>query len=821
MNCPNCHHENPDDSVFCGKCGSRYDHAVAGSFTKTVETPGFRWSPGAVFAGRYEMLEELGRGGMGIVYKAVDKKLKRTVALKFLPWEWTSNPQAKERFAREAQAAAALDHPHICTVHEIDEAEGRMFISMAFVEGETLKTRIARGPLKIEESLDLALQVAEGLREAHAKGIVHRDIKSANIMVMANGQAKIMDFGLARISGGTQLTAEPKTMGTIAYMSPEQSRGETVDHRTDLWSLGVVLYEMVGGRLPFAGEHDLAVMHSILKDEPRPLSAVRPGVPESIETVIERAMEKDPAARYASAEEMIADLKAVSEGLAPARPKRRRKKPSRRKARKVLWAAGLAGALILAAAAGIIVLSGRTRAVDSIAVLPLENLSGDPGQEYFSEGIHEALITDLGRLSGLKRVIARSSVMRFKGSKASLNEIARQLGVARLITGSVVRAGERVRVTAQLVDPATEAQLWAKSYENDIRDVLSLQNEIVSAIMGEIQVQLSAQDKARLARARRVDPAAYDACLKGRYEWYKLSRDGLDEALRLFTSALEHDPEYAPAYAGIATVWEGYMQQGFIAPSEATPKAKAAALKALQLDDSLAEIQFILAGISTWVDWDWLGAERAFRRAIELNPKYPEPRIYYSQFLYTLQRPQEAIVQAERALELDPLNPLFQGLYAMDLLYAHRYDDAIARLRDTLAKAPGGAIALSTLRTAYHMKRMDKEALEIWTASYEAKGDHEAVQALAAGFKEGGYSAALRRVAEMFVARSKTAYVTPWQIATLYTRAGDRREALDWLEKAYEIRDLNMPYISIDPIFEFLRSEPRFRDLLKRMKLPN
>ena len=820
MRCPNCHHENPDDSFFCGKCGSRYDSAVGGPFTKTVETPGFRWSPGAVFAGRYEMLEELGRGGMGIVYKAVDKKLKRTVALKFLPWEWTNNPQAKERFVREAQAAAALDHPHICTVYEIDEAEGRMFISMAFVEGETLKSKIARGPLDVGEALGLSLQVAEGLKVAHVKGIVHRDIKSANIMVMANGQAKIMDFGLARISGGTQLTAEPKTMGTIAYMSPEQARGETVDHRTDLWSLGVVLYEMVSGRLPFAGEHDLAVLHSILKERPQPVSAGRPGIPGSLETIIERAMEKDLAARYASAEEMIADLMAVSEGLEPARPRPRRRMPKLRKTRTNFGIAVAAGVLVLAAAAGIFLLSGRAGAADSIAVLPLENLSGDPGQEYFSEGIHEALITDLGRLSGLKRVIARGSVMRFRATKIPVAEIARQLGVARLITGAVVRSGDRVRVTAQLVDPATEAQIWAKSYESDLSDVLSLQNEIVSAIMGELQVQLSPQDRARLAQARRVDPAAYDACLKGRFEWYKLSRSGLDAALPLFATALEHDPEYAPAYAGIAIVWMGYMQQGFISPNEATPKAKAAALKALELDSSLAEIHFILAGISTWVDWDWLGAERAFRRAIELNPKYPEPRIYYSQFLNIMRRPQEAMVQADRALELDPLNPLFQGLYAMDLIYAHQYDKAITRLRDTLAKAPGDAITLSTLRTAYHMKRMDKEALEIWTASYEAKGDHEAVQALALGFKDGGYPAALRRVAETFVARSKTAYVTPWQIATLFTRAGDRREALDWLEKAYEIRDLNMPYISVDPIFDFLRSEPRFRDILRRMKLP-
>ena len=690
---------------------------------------------------------------------------------------------------------------------------------MAFVEGESLKARIERDLLKIEEALGLGMQVAEGLREAHKKGVTHRDIKSANIMVTESGQAKIMDFGLARLTGGTLLTKEGMTMGTIAYMSPEQARGEAVDHRSDIWSLGVVLYEMLAGRLPFRGDHDQAVVYAILKEPPKPLTAGRPEIPPSVEQVVGKALEKNPDQRYQSVDELIDDLKAIAEGIEPERIRARRRKVELRKWKRAGLYGGAAVLLVLMAVVALRLFTGRTRAIETLAVLPLENLSGDPQQEYFSDGIHEALITDLAQLSSLKRVIARSSVIRFKGTKTPLSEVAQELKVDGLITGAVLRSGDRVRVTAQLIDPATEAQLWAQSYERDLRDVLSLQNEIVTAITHEVNVRLTPQEETRLAGARQVNPEAYDAYLKGRFSWYKLSREGLDSALQYFNLALEKDPEYAPAYAGIAHVWTGLKQQGFVSFDEATPKQKAAALKALELDSTLAEVHYMLAGINTWTDWDWLGAEREFRRAIELNPNYPDARIYYSHFLNYMGRPKEAALQADRALELDPLNTLFQGIHAMYLMQARRYDDAVSLLRKILDTAPNDAIALSTLRTAYHMKRMYNEALEIWKASYAAKGDREALDALERGFAEGGYRGALQRVAETLVARSRTTYVTPWQIATLYTRAGKNSEALEWLEKAYQAHDQNMPYISVDPIFDDLRKEPRFQDILRRMKL--
>jgi serine/threonine-protein kinase len=822
IKCPKCHFDNPETQNFCGDCGTKLSSLEEAAFsqTKTLRSPLKTLAKGTTLAGKYSIIEPIGKGGMGVVYKAEDIRLKRTVALKFLPAAVLEYPDAGERFIREARATAALSHSHICTIHEINEEEAEPFIVMEFIDGQSLRQKIAGKPMDQSQALDIAIQAAEGLNEAQKKGIVHRDIKPGNIMITTAGQVKIMDFGLAKVLGESLITKEPMTMGTAAYMSPDQVRGEILDHRTDIWSLGVVLYEMLTGQLPFKGDYEQSLMYAIVNKEPEPISRIQADISKELENVIHTALAKDSAERYQSMGEFLDDLKAVAEGLKPLKAKTGLFRGKILGLKKIYAYAGLGGLIVLFALIIIFFSHKRGQAYESIAVLPLENLSGDPQQEYFSDGMHEALITDLGQVGGLKRVIARSSVMRFKGTKTPLRAIAQELKVDALITGAVLRSGDRVRVTAQLINPTTEAQLWAHSYERDLSDILSLQNDIVSAITREVKVQLTPQEQTRLASARQVNPEAYDAYLKGQFQLYKLNQQGIDSALQYFTFALEKDPEYAPAYAGVSNVWGARKQQGFAPYDEATPKQKAAILKALELDNTLAEVHYTLASINTWTDWDWLGAEREFRRAIELNPNYPYARIYYSHFLNIMKRPREAAEQAERALELDPLNVLFKGLYGMDLMYARRYDEAIALLRNTLKTSPNDAIALSTLRSAYHMKHMYNEALEIWKASYAAKGDHEAEEALARGFKEGGYKGALQSVAETLVARSRTSYVTPWQIATLYTRAGKNNEALGWLEKAYEAHDPNMPYLSVDPIFEDLRADPRFQDILRRMKLP-
>ena len=818
--CPRCQSNNPSGTNFCGKCAAPIQPLEGDIPTLTVTLGAISAVPNGerIFAGKYRIAGELGKGGMGIVVRAEDIKLERSVALKFLPPELTEDPEARERFVREAKAAAALSHNHICTVYEIGEEKNRLFIAMECIEGESLKQRLARGPLPQAEALRIAQEVADGLGEAHKKKIIHRDIKPGNIMLTNKGTAKVMDFGLAKALGMSLITKDAKTMGTVAYMSPEQAQGQPVDHRTDIWSLGVVLYEMLSGRLPFQGEYDQSVIHSILNREPEPITRHRKDLSPDLEGIILHALAKKPGDRYPDMAAFEADLGAVAEGTRTSGLRLRLFRGRILGVRKARALAGLAGLAILGVALALFIPRGAS-AVDSLAVLPLENLSGDPQYEYFSDGIHESLITELGQLGGLKRVIARSSMMRYKGSRTPLREIARQLKVKALVTGAVLRSGDRVRITAQLIGPESEAQIWARSFERDLSDVLSLQNEIVSEITREIKIKLTPQEEMRLSGARKVDPQAYEDNLKGRFHIYKLTRADLDLARDYFESALRKDPGSALAYAGIAKVWVGYQQQGFAPATETTPRAAAAAAKALELDNTLAEVHYTLAIIKTWVYWDWEGAETAFRKAIGLNPNYPEARAYYSHLLNILGRPKEAMAEIDLALELDPLNSLFKALYGMDLMYARRYDDAIALLLGTLKDSPGDPVAMSTLRSAYHMKRMYPDALEIWGTSFAARGDTEAVEALARGFKEDGYRGALRSAAGTLAERSKTTYVSPWQVGTLYTRAGEVDEALDWLEKAYQAHDQNMPYIGVDPIFDALKGNRRYQDLLGRMRL--
>jgi TolB-like protein/Tfp pilus assembly protein PilF len=457
--------------------------------------------------------------------------------------------------------------------------------------------------------------------------------------------------------------------------------------------------------------------------------------------------------------------------------------------------------------------------MDAVAVLPIENLTGDPGQEYFVDGVTDELIGQLSRIEAL-RVISRTSVMKYKGLKKPVPEIARELKVKAVVEGAVHRVGDTVRIRLELVEALPEERnLWSDAYDRPMKDVLILYGEMARTIAGKIQVRLAPKEETRLASARQVDPEAYQNYLRGTFYYFKLTRADLESAERSFELALKRDPGYASAYSGIARVWAGRLQQGYVPAAEAAPKAKAAAAKALELDDTLAEVHATLAGIKNWMDWDWPAAEAEYRRAIELNPNFADPRPGYSHLLNILKRPTEAMAQITRALELDPLNTLFQDFYAMDLMYARRYDDAIVLLRTTLGNSPHDLVALSALRTAYHLKGMYPEALEIWKRSYAERNDREAEEALARGYAEAGYQGALRRVAETLVTRSKSVYVPAWQIGTLYTRAEMDKEALEWLEKAWQAHDANMPYIAVDPIFDGLRAAPGFKDLLRRMNL--
>ena len=817
IKCPKCQHENPEETLYCGKCGGLLKTAEGVSATKTLITSKESLQKGSTVAGRYTIIEELGRGGMGVVYKAEDSKLKRTVALKFLPPELTHIPEVHERFTREAQAAAALDHPNICTVYEFDQADETSFISMAYIEGQSLRKKVESGPMKLGEALRIAMQAAEGLQEAHKKGVVHRDIKSANIMVTERGQAKIMDFGLARMTGTTLLTQEGAAMGTIAYMSPEQARGEEVDRRTDIWSLGVVLYEMLTGKLPFRGEHEQAIVYSILKEKPEPITSLKPDILVSIEQVVGKTLEKDPDKRYQHIDELLDDLKSISAGIVPEEIKARLRKERLRKRKKAILYVGAACLVIILGVLGLTLFKAPPETIDSIAVLPLENLTGDPDQDYFADGATDELIGQLGQISAL-RVISRQSVMQYRGSDKSLPEIARELNVDAVVEGSVQQAGDNVRIRVQLIDALPEERsLWTQTFERAAADVLVMYGEMAQAIADNSKVVITADEETRLARTRQVDPEAYAAYLKGMSHWYKLTQPDLEASLQYFESALKLDPDYALPHTGVALVWIGLQQMGAVPPSEATPKIKEAAQKALELDDMLPEVHYTWALIKTWTDWDWEGGEKAFLRALELNPNYPDARVYYSNLLCCMGRADEALEQGKRALELDPLNSLFMGIYANTLSLSGRFDEAIVQARNALKTSPNDPVGHNILWEAFHHKGLFEEARAEAKAFFLAVGIPVS-EVMDQGYEKDGYFGAMNAAAETLALISRETYVSPFFIAQMYSFAENKEKTLEMLEKGFKVRDPNMPYIRA--FNSLLHDEPRYQELLRKMNLP-
>ena len=812
IKCPKCQSDNPETATFCADCGTKITSPKDIGVTKTLMTPTERLQKGSTVAGRYQILEELGRGGMGVVYKAEDTKLKRTVALKFLPQELTHIPDVKDRFMREAQAAAALDHPNICTVYEFDEAEEKTFISMAYVEGQSLRKKLESGPLELDEALRIAIQVAEGLQIAHKKGIVHRDIKSANIMVDDRNQAKIMDFGLARMTGTTLLTQEGAAMGTIAYMSPEQARGKEVDHRTDIWSFGVVLYEMLTGELPFKGEHEQAVVYSIRKDKPRPITEVNAEIPQAIEQVVDKALEKDADKRYQQVDELLDDLKSISAGIVPEEIKARLRKAKLLKRKRSILYAGAVGLVIVIAVLALTLFTGRAEAIDSIAVLPLENLTGDTEKEYFVDLATEELIDKLGQISGFRRVISRTSVMKYKERDKTLSEIARELNVDVIVEGSVQQAGDRIRIQVRLIDALPEEQnLWGQAYERAMSDVRVMYGEMALTIADKAKISLTADELTRLTSASQVNPESYNAYLKGRsYLDRRIpTPEGRKLAQQYFELALEIDPNNALAHVGIADVW-GLGQEALM---------KAAIDKALEIDNTLAEAHEALASYRCWIEWDWEGAEKEFQEALRLNPNLTYAHHGYGYLLCIMGRIDEGLPYFERALELDPLNPYSYHFYGLALNYHDRYDDAIAAFRTALEIEPNLGASLGNLVATFFKKGMYDEALSI--SRKLSADDTEATKALEDGFEKASYKGAYRDLADLRAEQFGTLdqKERAWQIAGAYFRAGDYDLGLDWLEKAYEDHNISMPLIGA-PYFDPLRSYPRFQDLLRKMNLP-
>jgi len=767
-------------------------------------------APGSAL-GRYQIVERLGEGGMGTVYRAVDPRLERDVALKVLRAE--ADPALREEHRRrlrlEARALSRLLHPNIATLFDLDTDGEQDFLVLEYVPGRTLADLVADGPLPEPRARAIALEVNEALDAAHEQGVIHRDLKPGNVILNPRGRAKVLDFGLARLqrpgldprselSRTVNSSPAGRVAGTLPYMAPEQIRGEQTDARTDVWAVGVMIYEMCAGSRPFAGEDYSQLLYGIVNTPPTPLRERRPGVSEGFAAIVGRCMEKDPARRYA-------DAAALRRALRGEESREWRAQPS-------LPPDAMEGTEAPALAA----LGGRIR---SLVVLPLANRSGDPGQEFFVDGMTDALIADLAQIGAL-RVISRTSAMRFKGSDRPLPEIARELRVDAVVEGSALLSGGRVRITAQLIDAASDRTLWAHSYERELTDIVALQSEVARAIADEVRVQVTPEERSRLQSKGPVNPAAHVAYLQGRFLWNRWDTESFQLSLARYREALEADPTYALAWAGLADSYAALGNTNAMPPGEAYSQARAAAERGLALDGSLAELHAALAYVHRYHDWDWARSERAYLRALERNPGYATARGRYAHLLSGLGRHAEAIAEAERALELDPLSLIMHTAVGDVLFFARRYERAESYYRRCVDLDPTfGPGHTDLARLLEHMGRSEEAIAEFLAGTRQPPDGRAPSTGLATLLAAAGHREEARAMLDRLCARAEREYVSTYGIASAFAVAGDHARALDWLERAYQQRDGALVWIKVHPRMDGLRAEPRFRELLSRLRL--
>ncbi len=782
----------------------------------------------------YHIVEQIGAGGMGEVYRARDEHLGRDVAIKVLPTGMLTDEAARKRFPKEARALSKLNHPNIQTVLDFDSQDGVDFLVTEYVPGITLSDKLALRALPEKDVTQLGAQLAEGLAAAHEHGVVHRDLKPANLRVTPDGWLKILDFGLAKlvrpmgdratIEGTTESVSETQAgAGTLPYMAPEQLRGENVDARTDIYAAGAVLYEMATGQRPFPETQTTQLIDAVLHRPPVAPRALNPRVSLELEQIILKCLEKEPENRYQSAREVVVDLRRPGAPVSTATG--RRAAPRRTLWHILLPAVGIAAVVLLLALLGLDLERLRDRLlggpapgpITSLAVLPLENLMGDPEQEYFVDGMTEALISELAQIGALK-VISRTSVMRFKGTDKSLPEIARDLGVDGIIEGSVLRAGDQVRITAQLIEGATDRHLWASSYERDLSNILALQSEVARAIAREIKIKLTPREQARLASPRPVNTEVYQLYLRGRYHWNQRTQEGFKKGLEFFEQALETDPTYPLAYAGLAETYSLLANYFFLPPQEAFPRAKAAATKALEIDDTLAEAHTSLAFARHHYDWDWSGAEGEYKRALELNPGYATAHQWYAEYLTTVGRHEEAIAEIRRAQELDPLSLVIDANVGRLLYSTRQYDRAIEELQNTLMLDPNYFWAHVFLGMAFEQKGMYAEAMAE-AQKVVALGGGGPNVVLTRAYAASGRTDDARKVLKALQQRYGED-VESYSMGGIHAALGEQDEAFAWLEKAFEENSFFLVFLRADPRFDPLRTDPRFADLLGRLSFP-
>lgn len=770
---------------------------------------------------------------MGDVYLAEDTRLGRKVAIKFLPPESAENPKAHKRLLREAQAAATLDHPHICAIYEVGHEGSRSFIVMQYIEGETLAERIERKPLDLIESAHLAGQIADALNEAHSHGIIHRDLKPMNVMITSRGQAKLMDFGLAKlieeknqllgshVQTRSQLTTPGSVVGTVPYMSPEQIRCEDLDARSDLFSLGTVMYEMITGSCPFSAKTGAEIIGAILLTEPPALSTGAPDTPAEAERIVSKLLAKEKSDRYQTAAEALADLRRLIEELEFAAKLGR--------SGHLISSSGVATAVIRpvlpasqsarAGTSSAVRKRRSTKAIDSLAVMPLLNASNDPEMEYLSDGVTESIINKLAHVPKL-RVMARASVFRYKGRDLDPQQIGRELNVRAVLTGRVMQRGERLTISIELSDAENGAHIWGEQYNRTSPDIFELEDEISRVISEQLRLKLTSGEKKQMTRRYTESPEVYKLYLNGRYHYNKMTGEGMKKAIDYYQQAIAIEPSYAPAYAGLADTFVTLWWYGFVAPDDAVPYARAATMKALEIDPKLSDAHTALGRIRQCYDWQWEEAEKEFRRAIKLNPNSSDAHLAYATFLGSMCRFDEARAEGKRTIELDPLSLSANLTLGWTLYYFTReYDQAIEHGRKMLEMEPSFFGAHWIISASLNLKGEFEEALVSHHQAIALGGGSHVLAGLGSVYARWGKRDEALKVIEQLKELMKQTYVPAYHVAMVYSFLGDKDPAFEWLEKAYNERNGTLAYLKTDCAMDNLKGDPRLADLMERLGL--